>query len=1161
MFANGVYRQGSSWTFPSATSLTLLGLALLGGPLPAQGELYVKQDTLQKTMLATRDRLQQWETGQKNALRDIKIGPWFRAVTRNGEKLDPLAVSGTGLNLGTGKNPGGPSWSPCPADNGGNPAIDPARTDYLYTTLTAAGPTRLTIELSRHERYGGFAYRPPPCHAGVKPTDSLLWLNGKRVSLQNFLEGYQRVPVAKRRGLHDAVLVELPLERGENRLLVAPNKGPHSSWFTSVRLSPQPVPALWALIENDFPRDRHRLLEYVPYGWFEPEQGWFSEKGPELIQQLLTGLVDELGTEGDSVRGRRAKLVQAQVPLSDPRWLDLAVHAVELRASLRDLKALRAAMIELQGACQDRYPGRDFLERANRLQQRFQDRVSLVLDPADGESQKLFQDLRNLQYEALVAQNPLLQDQQLLFLKRPTYDSDHFYDEFNAGLRRFGSSLCLLSLKNRTVASIAPGLEAGLIDRYDLSFDGRRIVFNYKPPRPEGFRLYEIGVDGGGLRQLTFPPADEKDRMAAYATCSLAELERNPTRYGHWTDDMHPCYLPDGRIVFTSTRTERSVLCGGHGLTVTNLHRIHADGSGLHCLSQGALSEFCPTVMNDGRILYNRWEYVDKGAGAVQSLWAMVPDGSRSEAIYGNNTSVPPVYNQARHIPGKNNLVVCLGAGHCPGNMGAILLVDLHKDKRTPEAMTPLTPGSVPRGNWALRQFRNGRWITDIYGPWYSDPYPLTAEAYPALAGKFFLVSCNPAEMWNEPAAYGLFLLDVFGNRVPIYSDPKTSCWQARPLRARPVPPVLSDARPGTDLVDGGQWMVDGNNYRLPASGHRPPVTGSQSQNNHHQTPSTVHCPPSTVLVADVYQGLDGVTPGSVKYLRVMEQVPRPWSVYKGYRGDDSSPGQMVAVSLFTHLSIKVLHGIVPVQPDGSALFTVPARRNLFFQALDENFMEIQRMRTFVDFQPGEQRSCVGCHEHRNRAPATRRLLAMQSPPARLQPQPGEQGPRPLHYPTDIQPIFDRHCVSCHCPSKPGGNLDLTGELTALFSKSYENLIHKDLVFYIQEFIGPKPEGADAMGYAAAARPFTYGSHKSKLIAALRTKHYDVKLSREEFIRLATWVDANAPYYGSYFGRRNLAYRNQPDFRPVPTLESALGLRPALPDGPGDRRWKESLKP
>jgi hypothetical protein len=173
--------------------------------------------------------------------------------------------------------------------------------------------------------------------------------------------------------------------------------------------------------------------------------------------------------------------------------------------------------------------------------------------------------------------------------------------------------------------------------------------------------------------------------------------------------------------------------------------------------------------------------------------------------------------------------------------------------------------------------------------------------------------------------------------------------------------------------------------------------------------------------------------------------------------------------------------------------------------------------------------------------------MALDFPPAQLEPQPGETVPRPLHYATDVQPIFDRYCVSCHNAKKAEGHLDLSGELTELFCRSYENIIHKDLVGYIQEFIGPKPEGADGMGYAPATPPYTYGSHQSKLISVLRAGHHDVRLPREDFIRLATWVDANAPYYGSYFGRRNLMYRDRPDFRPVPTLDSAWGVSPPSP--------------
>ena len=392
-------------------------------------------------------------------------------------------------------------------------------------------------------------------------------------------------------------------------------------------------------------------------------------------------------------------------------------------------------------------------------------------------------------------------------MKRYAFDSDHYYDEFITGTRKFGGGLFTLSMQDGSVAEVAAALRDGIVDRYDLSFDGRRIVFDYKPPRPEGFRVYEVGVDGTGLRQITFPPADENQRMATYCTWSPNQLQENPWRYGHWTDDMHPCYLADGGIAFTSTRGEQSVLCGGHSLTVPNLHRVEADGSGLRRLSRGALSEFCPTLLSDGRIMYNRWEYVDKGAAAVQSLWAMYPDGGRPEEIYGNNIGTPGVFSQAKQVPGRDHLVVCLGTSHAPGNIGAILLIDRHQNKRSDAAMQVLTPGCVPKGNWGLRQFRNGRWLMDIYGPWYCDPFPLADPGGGSADGKFFLVSCNPEGMWNDPAGYGIYLLDVFGNRVPIYRDPETSCWQARPLGAqaddRSTLAGLSDSADATDVRVG----------------------------------------------------------------------------------------------------------------------------------------------------------------------------------------------------------------------------------------------------------------------------------------------------------------------------------------------------------------------
>ncbi len=1092
---------------PITLRLLTIGLILTAAgssPLGAQpAQLYVRQPTLQQTLLDTRARLQTFETNQQQGRSSVQIGPWYVTRQQPNEALTDLLAAAAQVppenNAAVDQR-----WTPLRRDNSDQPVLTSVSADFLITTITSTQPTTLTLELSHHEKYGGFAYRPGACRAGVDPAAQLVWVNGQPLAMQNRLLAYPQTTVAQRRGWHDLILVDLPLAKGRNQITISLHKGPHKSWFNAISLTPHIAPAIWALLEHDFPRTQNQLLDSVSSSWFEPHAGWLANRCTELEEELISQLATALGDSGQVLRIRLSGLQTQHVDRHDPRWLDLCVTAAELHSARHSLDALAQAVSELGASYPQRYPLAVTTQRISDLREAIVTAAHDQFDPADPRSAALLRDLARLKHDALVTTNPLLAGRQLLFIKRHTYDSDHYYDEFIAGLRHFGSQLCLLSIDDGTITELIPECRDGVIDRYDMSFDAQRVLFSYKPPRPEGFRIYELDLQDRSLRQVTHPPADELDRINTFATCSTEQLAQQQGRYGHWTDDMHPCYLPDGDIVFTSTRSRRSVLCGGHGLTVTNLYRTSPDGSNLHQLSQGALSEFCPSVMNDGRVLYNRWEYVDKGAGAVQSLWAMCPDGSRSEEVYGNNITTPGVFNQAHHVPGKNNLIVALGAAHCPGNIGAIVLIDMLKDKRSPSAMTALTPGSVPEGNWGLRQYRNGRWITDIHGPWYCDPYPLSDHTHAAINGRFFLVSCNVDREWNDPAAYGLCLLDVYGNRVPIYDAPDTSCWQARPWAPRPRPPVLTDP-PALD------------------------VATSEAT--------------ATMVVADVYQGLPGVPRGAVKYLRVMEQIPRPWSVYLGYQPDDRAPGQMVAVSLYTHLSVKVLHGVVPVHEDGSAYFTVPADRNIFLQALDKDYMEIQRMRTFVNFQPGERRSCIGCHEPRSQAPLNRPLLALQNPPNHPAPQPGETAPRPLHYPTDIQPILDTHCTSCHGAEQPDGDLNLTGTMTALFSQSYENMINRDLVGYIQEFIGPKPEGADAMGYAESVPPFTYGSHHSKLIQLLHQGHYDVRLSPQERVRLTTWVDANAPYYGSYFGRRNLTHRDDPDFRPVPTLDSARGIR------------------
>jgi hypothetical protein len=1050
--------------------------------------MYQIAASLQQTLLATRLQYTTWTAEQPATQELVQLGPWSatpllpaaeaeRSVQPAGQiQLDARLPDGRALwteqkNLPDGKLAQFLSGS-------SDQAV------YLTRTIHAKQACRLTIGLGAGDRLD-------------------LWLGTHKIASADTHLNTGRYGCATRvDGTRvDQLLLDLTLQAGENRLLVRVTPGSEPSFYFSC--TPDPVPRLWEQVRRDFPAAQNPLLDLVHADWFAT-QGWFAAQDCRFEQQLLEQAIPDCGRPGAEIRKELDHVQQEKAAPSDRRWLDLCVRASVLAKLQTDLARLRAAMEELDRSHAEDYPTATLLGQLHVYEQRLIAETP-NLDPARQATRDLMAEMPRLQRRILVNENPLLKNTRILFVKRHTYNSKHYYDDFQH-ISRWGGNLCELALAGGTVREIAPELAGGVFDRYDLSCDAQRIVFGYRRPKLEGYRIYEIGVDGTGLRQVTHPPDDEEDRIATYGKTSTGDSFYGLLGYRFWTDDVHPCYLPDGGLCFASTRSEHGVLCTpNHYLACTNIYRTEMDGTGLRPLSQGALSEFTPTVMEDGRILYNRWEYVYKGIAAVQSLWTMRPDGSGSEEFYGDNITNPGVFWQARQLPAQPGRAVCIGCGHEPFGIGQVLLLDPGKSKRTPDGMTSLTPDVETRGLRGLYQRRNGVWREDIFGPFYADPYP--------LSDKFFLVACNPNQRYNDEAAYGIYLLDAFGNRVPIYEDPEISCWQPMPLWPRKTPSILPSQEP--------------------------------EQTERPQT--------ATLFVGDVYRGLDGVEPGTVKYLRVMEQIPKPWAAeIDPLRGQDRGAdgfGGHIAVSHNAHIWIAVLRGIAPVEADGSACLEVPARKNLFFQALDENFMQVQRMRTFLNLQPGETRSCIGCHEHRTEAPPTRLVAASTRIPAKLGPQPGEVAPRPLDYPTDVQPIFDRHCVECHNGKDPKAAPDLRGELTTIFNRSYENILQAGLVDTVREWAGTD----HAMNHAEAVPPYAHGSHRSKLVQLLRDGHYDKQLSREEWIKLVTWIDCGAPYYGSYYGRRNLSYRGQPDFRPVPTVESACGIppefaRPITPD-------------
>ena len=700
---------------------------------------------------------------------------------------------------------------------------------------------------------------------------------------------------------------------------------------------------------------------------------------------------------------------------------------------------------------------------------------------------------------------------EIVFVKRKPYSSDHYYTDINNGTSadRFlpENGIYVYNLRTRkqravVTAAAMPGGK-GFLGKMTLSFDARKVLFDFREHPRAGFRIWEVGIDGRGLRQVLKPPADEAAKIARWG------------RPWH-TDDVHPCYLPGGKIMFSSTRSEHTVLCGGSaGLVAPTLYRMDADPGApgnVEPLSNSPVSEFCPVVLDSGRIMYHRWEYVDKGARVGKTIWTMLPDGSRPQELYGVADDTTTVYMYPQPLPGDDGRIVCVGTCHFPqgGCVGAVMLVDTNHPtrQRGPDpdeegftqwdaryAVTNLTPHVFierrTEPGWHFRT-ADGRYAHDRNGQsghLYTHPWPVSDTK--------FLVSykVRPADHYkNVPDAYALYLLDTKGNHRLILKDEKLSCWHATPLVARPEPPAIRSIR------DPG-----------------------------HEKRQTALC-----VVTSIHVGMAGVAPGAVRWIRINEVVPRYWDTGRRWRTALSSSGWKAA------LWPRVQWGVVPVEKDGSACFEVPANRNLFLQALDANFREIQRERTYVNYKPGEVRSCTGCHgdSGRSMSPvAAGKPLALRRPPRIPQPQPcdltknGATGlaGQTIHYPTDVQPILDAKCVSCHGKKDPADKLILTGDLTGQYSVSYEQLASKQLAGpIIPEFTSFR-QGDRGNYNGAYLPPKALGCYKSVLVEILTNRDHPKNakddhtkmLSDRERMIVSRWVDTNYQFYGSYYGRQH----------------------------------------
>ncbi len=635
---------------------------------------------------------------------------------------------------------------------------------------------------------------------------------------------------------------------------------------------------------------------------------------------------------------------------------------------------------------------------------------------------------------------------------------------------------------------------------------------------PGHLRGMDLSFDAG---RIVFSYIKQPDGRRTDDWAGLYEMNADGSGLRQLTDaphnsDMEPIYLPDGNICFVSDRSNYGSQCAGalmQDKMILNLWRCGPDGGDIRPLSNNKDFDRHPHVMDDGTILFLHWEYQERHLWQTHTLWTCRPDGAMTDAIYKQHiTSGPMSLREARQVPGTDRLVA-IACGHHNWEQGAIMLADPQVGVNTPEGMRLLTVGcSGTEGGYGRAEPVAEGGVRERSGH-YQYPYPLSEKSF--LAAYSFKLPAH-----QSGANFALYYVDVWGNKELIHRDRRLSVTYLHPLSARRRPPVLPEVeKPGKAYA--------------------------------------------TAFVTDVNKGLDGIEPGTVKYIRISQHTPWPCvrAEEKACKFNDLHyvpSGAWTKVFGVNAWSPARVIGIVPVEEDGSACFKVPVDQPVYFQALDANFLEVRRMRSNVTFQDGEYRGCIGCHETRAVAPPTlarRQALALTRPPSR--PEPPSWGDRVVPgFDRHIQPILDKHCVRCHGSAdagagesgKPKGGLDFTSRMVDGYPQSYRTMFgvkpgeptpvssmdawrwwskeprkHFDKEFFKRIYANEQPGQliaiADRFSGAEVTRPRQFGSAVSKLTRTLldSPRHRKaVDMSRPEWIALVTWVDLNAPYLDTF---------------------------------------------
>ncbi|MDD2598199.1 MAG: polysaccharide lyase family protein [Kiritimatiellae bacterium] len=605
------------------------------------------------------------------------------------------------------------------------------------------------------------------------------------------------------------------------------------------------------------------------------------------------------------------------------------------------------------------------------------------------------QELRAGKYGAL---------EEIVFATRNDVNDGHWYANFGYycdGPERvtYGTEgrLCVWNIQTGKLRLLVED-EGGTVRDPCVSYDGGRVLFSMRPPGDGHYHLYEINLDGSQLRQVT---------AGGY-------------------DDIEPCYLPDGGVAFCSGRAKRWVNCW---LTqVATLYRcdldpsaeeLRAGGKNIRMLSSNIEQDNTPWPLPDGRLLYMRWEYIDRSQVHYHHLWTMNPDGTLHNVFFGNQHP-GGLFIDAKPIPGSSDVIMIDSPGHgAEEHRGFLARVSA---KQGPDQKSNLTRVSSGRD--------------------YRDPWAFSDDLFMVAKGRELVVMNNAGA---ESVIYQL--PEEFKN---------CQLHEPRPVMPREREAVIADKTDPSKAV-------------------------------------------GVLFLEDIYEGrqMREVQRGTITKLMILESLPKPINF----------TGGMDPLSYVGTFTLPRVLGTVPVEEDGSANFEVPALRPVFFVALDKQGRAVKRMQSFTQVMPGEHQGCVGCHEERTRAPTPYSRGRGLAQAMLRQPSEIDAGDRSFDvpdFPKHVQPVLNRSCVRCHNPDDRKGGVDLSPDHGPMFSMGYYHLVAWGQV-------------TDGRNYARSNYPpYALGSGGSPLMNKLDGSHHDVKVSAEDLRAVALWLDASAPYPGTY---------------------------------------------